>query len=86
MDGESITSVRLASHTCKNYNRADHAQEAVYCLIACRKYGVAVEQNILRVLPMDVAKIIAKVLWETRFQKEWIRDGCVICKHAEHVQ
>ncbi len=59
---------KLKKETFNNFDRHENARNASLCLIAIRKFKKSL---LLNDIPMDVIKIIAKEIWNTRNDEEW---------------
>ncbi len=60
--------IQLETETFKNFDRHENARNALLYLIAIRKFKKDTEFD---KVPMDVIKIIAKEIWNTRDSVEW---------------
>ncbi len=61
-------SLRLKKEIFKNFDLHENARNALLCLIAIKKFRN--DSPFIKV-PMDVVKMIAKEVWETRNDVEW---------------
>ncbi len=59
--------IALSIYKFKNFDLHEKAKNALLCLITIKKF----RKSILNIIPMDVVKLIAKEIWNTRNDEEW---------------